>query len=164
MVTIRKGTKSDAPLLARLNAAVQSMHYEQVPTFFKPPQADNPDLIALFVDRLNREDHIVYIAELDGQAVGHVVCVVQRRPDNPFTFAVNRLHIDEMSVDERYRRQGIGSALMNQVFELVRERDLSQVTLNVWQFNEQAIAFYRRHGFDAYSLNMSASLPNQTDD
>ncbi len=31
------------------------------------------------------------------------------------------------------------------------DRDIRQVALDVWSFNERAEAFFRRHGFEAYN-------------
>lgn len=54
--------------------------------------------------------------------------------------------IEELVVDEDYRGQGIGGALMNALEERLQMLDCKEVCLAVMPDNEAAIRFYKRHG------------------
>ena len=59
----------------------------------------------------------------------------------------SRLYVSLLWVDERYRRQGIASALINKAKARAEEEDLRAVYLQTWSCNEHAIAFYVSQGF-----------------
>jgi ribosomal-protein-alanine N-acetyltransferase len=53
-----------------------------------------------------------------------------------------------LSVDKKFRKQGIGSALINQFLREMSLHDIRQVELEVKINNDAAIKFYKKHGFD----------------
>jgi ribosomal protein S18 acetylase RimI-like enzyme len=52
-----------------------------------------------------------------------------------------------ISILPEYRGQGIGTALMLHLFELLRERGYSRTSLSVQQ-NNPAVRFYKRLGYE----------------
>ena len=55
--------------------------------------------------------------------------------------------IEDLAVDQSYRRRGIGEILLNTVIEKMQGYNLAVVRLVVHQSNERAIPFYERHHF-----------------
>jgi ribosomal protein S18 acetylase RimI-like enzyme len=159
-ISIRRANPEDVALLARLNGVVQQLHHLADPKRYKPAQADDPALIAWYIEQLERSDCVIFIAEREGEAVGYAVCVIQEVADNPFHYATKRLHIDQLSVNESQHRTGVGSALLEKSLELASSVNADRMTLGVMGFNEQAIAFYRHHQFTIDSLKMQRSLDN----
>ena len=77
--------------------------------------------------------------------------------------AVARLKTDgqigRMGVLAEYRRQGIGSKLLNFVLQLAASRNLDKVYLHA---QTQAIAFYQEHGFIAQGdVFFEANIPHR---
>jgi ribosomal protein S18 acetylase RimI-like enzyme len=62
-----------------------------------------------------------------------------------------------LAVRSDRQRQGIGRRLMAAAHEWVKERKLAEITLNVWEFNHQAVAFYQALGYDMLSRIMVRS-------
>jgi diamine N-acetyltransferase len=155
-VSLRRATVEDAALLAQLCQAVHEIHVAAQPDFFKPLSPDDPDLIA-FYERELASDVIGYIAEVDGEPVGYMLCAVIGRHENIFSYAQSRLHIDQMSVNEAYRSQGVGKRLMDKAYELAKEHQVDTLTLSVWAFNEGAQRFYVTNGFEPAYHNMWAN-------
>jgi ribosomal protein S18 acetylase RimI-like enzyme len=56
-------------------------------------------------------------------------------------------HVLGMFVDERFRGQGLGTALLDRLLEWARQRNISSVSLHVFPHNARAIALYERVGF-----------------
>jgi putative acetyltransferase len=54
-------------------------------------------------------------------------------------------HVDQLYVDPAHQRSGIGSALLNEAIKLVPGR----ITLDVFEENVSARAFYEKSGFQA---------------
>lgn len=154
---IRRATLEDAELLGRLNAAVQQVHHEARPDFYKPP-AVTPELIADFRKRLSDGQTYIFIGEVGGQPIGCIVTQIIERPDNPYSYAHRALLIDQISVNPEQRSRGYGEALMQQAFDLAKSLRIATVLLGVWAFNQRAIAFYERLGFVARDLRMEMQL------
>jgi len=55
-------------------------------------------------------------------------------------------HIGRMAVLESWRRQGVGSALLEALLRLAHDRGIRRVRLNA---QSRAVGFYQRHGFVA---------------
>ncbi len=68
-------------------------------------------------------------------------------------------HIGRMSVLPAWRGQGVGSAMLQRLIELARQRGLPRVMLDA---QTHAIAFYERHGFIVTSdVFMDAGIPHR---
>ena len=61
-------------------------------------------------------------------------------------------------VDEDYRRQGIGTVLLEEAKRWARDRGLRAIQLGVWVANGPAVAFYAKHGFQVRTQKMELRL------
>ena len=78
-----------------------------------------------------------YVAEgEDGSVLGYAGLHV----------AVDEGYIDNIAVQEAYRRQGVGEALLGAFIRFGKEK-LAFLTLEVRPSNAPAIQFYMKHGF-----------------
>ena len=66
-----------------------------------------------------------WVAEDDGRLVGEVLCHYLRLPSGPG----RELLLYSIGVRERYRRQGVGRALMKTVLAWAREADIPEIWL-----------------------------------
>ncbi|AFZ29274.1 Diamine N-acetyltransferase [Gloeocapsa sp. PCC 7428] len=82
------------------------------------------------------------IAEIQGKAVGFALFF-----HNYSTFLTQPgIYLEDLFVLPEYRRQGIGKALIKYLAQLAIERDCGRLEWSVLDWNEPAIAFYRRMG------------------
>ena len=153
-ITIRPAHNRDAELLAKLVITVQQLHIENQPERFKPLKADNPALIAVYEGHLADDNKHIYIADIEGVAVGFILCVDYVIPENPFVYSKRDFHIDQISVDFDYQGQGIGKLLMQQAIRKAQECEADLITLGVVSFNQRAIEFYKSLGFSIQSHRM----------
>jgi ribosomal-protein-alanine acetyltransferase len=58
------------------------------------------------------------------------------------------MHINNVAVREKYRRRGIGGALLSAVLDRGKERGARKAFLEVRAGNVAAQALYRRRGFE----------------
>ena len=56
--------------------------------------------------------------------------------------------IDEICVDENYRKNGIGTMLIEEAKILAKENNCCRLELNCWEFNKDAMRFYINQGFE----------------
>lgn len=90
-----------------------------------------------------------WLAYSADQAAGLVNCF-----DGVSTFrAMPLMNVHDLIVGERFRRRGIGSALLAQVEHAARARGCCKITLEVLEGNAGALAAYRKAGFMPYQLD-----------
>lgn len=58
------------------------------------------------------------------------------------------IHVDILWVDERYRKQGLGSRLLREIESIARRENCTLIHLDTFDF--QAKDFYLRHGFELF--------------
>ena len=84
----------------------------------------------------------VYSALVDGEVVGYI----------DFMITFNSATINRIAVKEEFRKKGVGNLLLGQVLkdcEAEKNDVVEYLTLEVRQSNAPAIAFYKKHRFDA---------------
>jgi ribosomal protein S18 acetylase RimI-like enzyme len=60
----------------------------------------------------------------------------------------NSLEIERIYADPKFKRQGIGSALMATAKAQAKEKGFDSIWLGVWQKNLDSVAFYESQGFE----------------
>ena len=68
----------------------------------------------------------------------------------------NRLRISIIWVDEAYRRQGIGTALLDIAMQRALSEKRRVLMLETQSYNSDAIAFYLRYGFSLIGFDSCA--------
>jgi [ribosomal protein S18]-alanine N-acetyltransferase len=95
-----------------------------------------PWSLAMFVLELSKPSGICLAALIEERLVGYLVC---SRYDTVW-------HLMNVAVEDRLRRQGIATTLLERLFELA-DKPSEQYTLEVRTSNEDAIRLYERFGF-----------------
>lgn len=72
--------------------------------------------------------------------------------------AADTLQMDGICVDSTARGMGVGTALLDAVFDCARQHNLAKVTLDVIDTNPRAKALYERKGFVAVSEESTSIL------
>ena len=111
-----------------------------------------PWSLAMFVLELSKPSGICLAALSDDRIVGYLVC---SRYDTVW-------HVMNVAVDERRLREGIATALLEELFERA-DRPGTQYTLEVRLSNEPAIALYERFGFNSAGLRRGYYHDNKED-
>jgi GNAT superfamily N-acetyltransferase len=86
------------------------------------------------------------IAEWDGQPAGYAVFFTSYS-----TWTGSGLFLEDLFVREPFRGHGVGRALLCQVAEIARKEGYHSIRLDVLDWNEPAIEFYKSLGADYLS-------------
>jgi ribosomal protein S18 acetylase RimI-like enzyme len=150
---IRRAGEADASTLSLLNTDVQSLHASALPDRFKPPgpgtfpEADARALLA-------NPDNLIFIAEVDAEPAGYAYAQILRLAEAPMRHGWDEVHLHHLSVRPAFRRMGVASALLDAVRTAAGKIGIDLLTLQVWTFNEDAQAFFRRQGFTPYMARL----------
>lgn len=149
---VRLAVEADKPAINELRRQVKQIHTEGRPEFFAPgfPQELADYLNVVFA----QENSEVIVAEKDDQVIGFACIAYVEKPAFVFRNALKYCDIDELGVDERFRRQGVGRAMCDFIRARAAERGFSRIELNMWEFNEGALRFYESMGFRTYRRYM----------
>lgn len=153
---VRPATQSDLLRINELRRQVNDLHVAGRPDVFRPgfSQELQDHVNILFAG----EDREILVAEAEGVIVGFACLRYVDRPESPYRNAIKYVEIEEIGVDAACQRQGAGRLLTDAVRSRAREMGYSRVELNMWEFNENALAFYERIGFRTYRRYMELDV------
>jgi ribosomal protein S18 acetylase RimI-like enzyme len=152
-VKIRSALADDyLPLLPLFNQ-IDSAHRENHPDVFVRPHGRTREK-DYFIDLLSNPDVGFIVAEVDNRVVGFIHVIVRETPQIPVLIQRRFASIDSVLVTNEYQRKGIGVKLVEAAKAWAMDNGAESIELNVYEFNESAIAFYRHLGFSDYSRRM----------
>lgn len=130
-----------------------------------PPAAPNGALryARRLIDHLDDPSAHVLVAEVDGQVVGYTIGVVVDLAPEMFQQEASGFLAD-IFVAERYRRHGLGKALVNALSDWFRARGLRYFEWHAAARNPAGIAFWESLGGRPVMLRMRADLANTKDE
>ena len=155
--SIRRAARADIPRLLELLTQVDMVHHRGRPDLFRGPATkySAAELEGLLRDGARA---VFVCTEEDSRVLGHAFCEFRQITDSAVLAPVRTLYIDDICVDEACRGRGVGKALYERVLAFARETGCHNVTLNVWAFNEGALAFYEAAGFRTYRRYMEMDI------
>ena len=144
---IRRACEKDLEGIDRLLGQVLAVHAEGRPDLFRAGTRKYTDgeLLRIFAD----DARPVFVAVedgADGWVLGHAFCELQDYRESNNMQPILSLYVDDICVDESCRGRHVGTALYEHVIAYARELGCHNVTLNVWEKNPGARAFYEAMG------------------
>ena len=140
MIEVRRATRDDIEALTALWPSVHDKHVRANPWYHKPlaPGAARRLSEGLFT----REGMHVFLATDGGAPVGFLAALVGERPEHDAAYARRIVFVDTIAVKESDQRRGCGKALIDAAVALAHDVGATRVELEVWDFNDQARAFF----------------------
>lgn len=149
---VRFAEKKDLARVNELRRQVHELHAAGRPDNFKP--SFPPELRDHIVSIWNDPQQEIVVSEREGVLCGYAVLHRVNKPENPFMYKRDYLDIDEFGVDKAYRRQKVAAEMMDFIKEYAKEKGFAKIELNMWEFNQTALAFYEAMGFATYRRYM----------
>jgi GNAT superfamily N-acetyltransferase len=87
----------------------------------------------------------IYVAEVEGQVVGMALYYFGFS-----TWKGRSLHLEDLVVNEDYRKVGIGKALFQKIIEIAKQEKVGRMSWEVLEWNEPAIKLYESVGAHFY--------------
>lgn len=150
---IRKAQNKDIAKIGNLLCQVNLVHHNGRPDIFKcgTEKYTKDQLIEIF----NNDKTPVFVATDDNdEVIGYVFCIIQQHENDNILTDIKTLYIDDLCVDEQYRREHIGTKLLDYAFDYAKQIDCYNVTLNVWNLNQNAMNFYKKSGMEPLKTYM----------
>ena len=156
-IAIRKATRADLPALGRLGALLLRTHYQFDSQRFMTPGGDPEAGYAWFLGtQLDENDVVVLVAEQQASVVGYVYAGIEPQSWKELREECGFIH--DVVVDERGRRSGVATALIEAAAAWLHERGAPRVMLWTAQQNEGAQQLFEGLGFRRTMVEMTREL------
>lgn len=153
---IRLAVKQDKNAVNAIRKQVHSLHASARPDMFRLEFSD--ELANRFDFFLQSDEYAVAVFDNGRAIVGFVTMKKVTVPESPYAVERRFLLVEEIGVDEKCRRSGIGSQLMCFVKDYAKSSGFSRIQLDMWVFNGGAEEFYLAQGFETYRKYMEIIL------
>jgi ribosomal protein S18 acetylase RimI-like enzyme len=154
-IIIRKAEISDFQGVHKLIMQVHKLHVNERNDIYKDVEPMNFDE---FKTELSNSNNIYLIAEFKNEIVGICFSQIKEISNNKIMKDRKILHIENICVDENHQKKGIGKKLYEQIVQLAKEKNIDNIELMVWGFNENAINFYKNLGMKIKNLKFEQKV------
>lgn len=152
---VRRANTEDCDDFCRIMQQVHDLHVNERPDIYRDGRAMNTeDFEAMLLDNTR----LALVAVFDGCVAGICEAQLKEASKNPIVVSRRTVWVDAIAVDEKYRGQGIGTALYNFIMKEAESFGAQAVTLNVWTFNRSACGFYKKLGFGEQRIVMEKNV------
>ena len=159
MMEIRRANAKDIPQLLRLLSQVLEIHAKIRPDIFVSgtTKYSEEDLRLMVANDSNP----IYVIGEGEKVYGYAFCQ-SRIPKFASTMKRKKtFHIDDFCIDEACRGKHLGQALFAFLIEEGKRLGYDEITLNSWEGNEAANAFYEKMGMKTRSRIMDLPLTKE---
>jgi ribosomal protein S18 acetylase RimI-like enzyme len=170
-ITIRRATAVDLPALGRMGALLMRTHYAFDQKRFLEPGANAEEGYAWFLGEQLKDDTnaVVLVAErsfdsarsepfdsAQGKVIGYVYAALEPISWKELRDACGFIH--DIVVEERGRRRGVATALMDAAMAWLKERGAPRVVLGTAEQNTPAQRLFSRLGFRRTMVEMTKEI------
>ena len=153
---IRLAEIKDVDDILKLLLQIDLVHNKLRPDLFKAPAYKYTK--GEIIDMLNDDNRPIFVYEANNKVVGYAFTIKKIVKDDNVLHDLKTLYIDDLCVDENNRGMGIGKSLYEYVLNYAKANDYYNITLNVWNNNDNAIRFYESIGMSYQKYTMEKIL------
>lgn len=135
-------------LIASLVEEVQNLHVNLFPNVYKP--FEYKGIEASMESMFSNENCKVFIAQLNNETIGYMMLLIKEIPESAFHYSYKIIHLDQISVSEKYQRNGVGEILMQKAETIAKELNIDRIELDHLYDNAKAAKFFQHKGFIPY--------------
>ena len=148
-VLVRKANLEDLNAIQELNNNLFELEFNNFDDTLKVGWPFEKEGKEYFENMLNSE--IVFVAEVQEKIVGYLAgSICEEVSYITETFA----ELDNMCIDDKYRRFGIGTMLMDEFKKYCKEKNMQNIKVTASVKNCRAIQFYMKNGFEDYNITL----------
>ena len=151
-VIVRLATFEELSRVNEIRRYVNDVHVAGRPDTFRP--GFSRELEQVLYRRFEAENWNILVAVLDGEIAGFASVEYLDRPESPYNRTRKMYHVEEFGVDPAFHRRGAATALVEYMKRDAAQRGYPRIELDMWEFNQGALAFYENVGFTTYRRYM----------
>ncbi len=143
-MTVRQAEMNDYEIIEDFSKQAANLHIQNRPDIFKAA----PEMSKSEFKKILKDKNIFFlVAEQNGEIVGYCkLRMLTCSASNETLTARTVGAINQFFVDEKHRRQGIGTEFFGEVKAFAMSKGAQSIELYVWSFNEPARKLYASLG------------------
>lgn len=154
---IKKAEIKDIEQMVSILEQISKLHYENRPSIFK--EKSKAEIEKMAVDLINDIDKkIIITTDNKSKIYGLLVYKIKKVKEHINLKDSKILWVKELGVDEKYRKRGIGKKLLEEAEKIAKELKCKRIELNCWNFNKDAIKFYKSIGMNTQRKIMEKEI------
>ena len=161
-VQVRPATFEELARINEIRRYVNDVHVTGRPDTFRPGFCS--ELEQILYKRFEMENWVILAAVLEGEIAGFASVEYVERPETPYNRARKMYHVEEFGVDPNFHRRGAATALVAYMKQDAAKRGYPRIELDMWEFNQGALAFYENVGFQTYRRYMELWVDEKGED
>lgn len=152
---IRRAENSDLEKIKDLLNQVLMVHHNARPDLFKANcrKYNDSEILEIIAD----DKKPIFVADDEG-VLGYCFCQICEHINDNILTDIKTLYIDDLCVDKNARGKHVGKALFEYVKDYAQKIGCYNVTLNVWEGNDNAMRFYQNCGLKTQKTGMEVIL------
>jgi len=156
-LNIRKANMEDFDKINNLFWQSDCYHYNKEPYIYEKTNVGSRtrEYIETII---NDEKSIIVVLEKEKEIVGFLYAYEETKGHLPFHRKRKYVVLDNIVIDENYRKNGYGEILLNYIIEYAKNGKYNDIVLYVYKFNENAIKLYEKKGFKILTQDMILKL------
>jgi len=156
-MNIRKATKKDYQYIDDLYRHNYELYHNNIPNDYKKsPIPTLPE--GTFLNMIIDNDSLVLVCEIKNIITGVLYAITEKDDGDEWSKPYHRVSVEELSVLPEYHRQGVGTELVKNAESWALEKGIKELIVLVFDFNNDAINFYKNNGFGNYSIKMTKEI------
>lgn len=157
MLRIRPFVPGDLDQLINLWKGLQISAVDLLGDLLIPITKENVNRCREFVIMVHKEDNNqILVAELDGKLIGYTI--FRKQVDFPLETTYKWAMITDLFIHPEYRREGIGTKLLQRSVQYLKSSGVTHVRIGVLQNNKAAINLYHKLAFEDHSLTLQKKI------
>ena len=152
-IKIRKANLDDLVSIQELNNNLFDLEFNNFDDTLKTGWPYEKEGKEYFEDMIKNE--IVFVAQIEDKIVGYLAgSICEQISYIKETFA----ELDNMCIDDKYRRFGIGTLLIDEFKKYCKEKNMQNIKVTASAKNSRAIQFYIKNGFEDYNITLKFKI------
>lgn len=143
-MTIRRANENDIPQIDHLLNEVNMVHHVIRPDLFNVNRKYTDDQLKTIL--ADDTQPIFAAVDENDRLIGYCMTKFQQIVGDTIRTDIRTLYIDDLCVDESVRGQHIGQELYEYTKKFAKENGFYNITLHVWEGNDNARKFYDKMG------------------
>lgn len=156
MCIIRQGKREDYEYVAMIVKELHSFHVKGRPDIYKDSDVPlNKDYYNMLIES---GLHQVFVLEKSNNIIGYCIIEIKETPTREGLVTKKFVFINDLCIKNNYKGNGYGRLLFKEVRHYAKSVGGETLELGVWNFNKEAIEFYKHMGMNIRNIRMELKV------
>lgn len=149
---IRFGRHNDIEKVNAIRQEVSALHANGEPENFKPGfSSEMAEYVGEFIDSDTKK---LLVCEENGVICAYAMIEFVRKPETVYRYEQRYVDVKELGTLQIKQGKGYGKMILTEIKAITKQMGFSRVELNMWSFNNKALAFYEKMGFETFRRHL----------